>query len=770
MLDSAIHLCFYANVIGKTVSRYNVFEQLGAGGMGVVYKALDTSLGRNVALKFLPEAVSRDQEALRRFKREARAASTLNHPNICTIHDIGEHEGVPFIVMELLEGQPLNRFISGKPVSSDLIFSIGAQIADALQAAHSKGIVHRDIKSSNIFVLNGGQTKILDFGLAKVTSVPIQHEGANLSTIADLLTGADRVAGTVAYMSPEQVLGQELDSRTDLFSFGVVLYEMATGALPFREKTWTAQANAVINKTAPSVLEANPNVPPQLVQLIAKAMAKDRQVRYQTAADIRADLSRLKLDIETGFLPATKLSPEQRRLKIAVLPFVDLSPQKDQEYFCDGIAEELINCLSQLSGIRIASRTSTFSLKGKDLDVRSVCARLGVDQVLEGSVRKFGKRLRISTQLVAADGYQVWSERFDREAEDIFVIQDQIARAIEGQLKLKLAGPDSSHLVRRYTDNVDAYNAYLKGLYYWNRRFEGGLGRAIECFEQAIQIDPSYALAHAGISDCFVQLAGYSLLPPGVAYAKALAAAEQALQLDDTLAESQTSMAMVSLWFKFDYRGAELGLRRALELNPRFGLARHYLSLCLAYNGRFKEAVEEIRYAQKLEPLSIIVNGTAGLVLYYAREYDLALEECRKTLDLEPSAHLAIFVQAAVYAAQQRWSESIASFEQSSKLTQDRAFWFSLLAYAHGGSGDRQKAEAMIETLQQRASSGKEYVDPILLAWIYAGLNEADKAFEWFDRAYEAGSCELMLSKVLPAIDPVRSDPRMARLLQRIGF
>jgi len=393
-----------------------------------------------------------------------------------------------------------------------------------------------------------------------------------------------------------------------------------------------------------------------------------------------------------------------------------------------------------------------------------------VDHVLEGSVRKAGNRLRINVQLVAADGYQVWSERFDREMEDIFTVQDQIARAIESQLKLKLAPSDTTHLVRRYTDSVEAYNAYLKGMYYWNRRFEGGMGKAIECFEQAIQIDQSYALAHAGIADCYVQLAGYSLLPPAIAHAKALSAAEKALQLDENLADAQTAMAMVNLWFKFDHRGAELGLRRALELNPRYGLARHYLSLCLAYTGRFKEAIEEIRYAQKLEPLSIIVNGTAGLVLYYARQYDLALEECRKTLEMEPSAHLAIFVQAAVYAAKGMWPESIASFEQASKLTQDRAFWFALVAFAHGGSGNRQRAEEMLEILRQRADSGQEYVDPVLPAWIYSGMNAADQAFEWFERAYEAGSCELMLTKVLPAIDPVRSDSRMDRLIRRVGL
>jgi serine/threonine-protein kinase len=424
-----------------------------------------------------------------------------------------------------------------------------------------------------------------------------------------------------------------------------------------------------------------------------------------------------------------------------------------------------------LAGVRVASRTSAFALKGKDFDIRTVSAKLGVDQVLEGSVRKSGKRLRISVQLInASDGYQIWSERYDRDIEDIFAVQDEIAQSIERQLKLALADTAAAPLVRRYTDNVDAYNNYLKGLYYWNRRFEGGLGKAIECFEQAIGMDPSYALAHAGLADCYVQLAGYSLLAPNIAYARALKAAETALQLDDNLAETQTSMALVTLWFKWDFQGAELGLRKALELNPRYGLARHYLSLCLSYTGRFREAIEEVRYAQKLEPVSPIVNATAGMVLYYSRRYEESLDECRRTLDFEPTAHVAIFIQAAVYAAKGMWQEAVSGFEQASMLTQERAFWLALVGYAYAGSGDRKRALGVIETLQRRAASQQEYVDPILLAWIYAGLNDADQAFEWFDRAYEDGSCELALTGVLPALDPIRSDPRMDKLIARIGL
>jgi serine/threonine protein kinase/Tfp pilus assembly protein PilF len=743
--------------------------------MGVIYKANDMSLGRNVALKFLPENFAQDQEALKRFHREARAASALNHPNICTIHDIGEDEGRPFIVMELLEGSPLSSYIGEKPLPNDQLISIASQVADALSAAHARGIVHRDIKSSNIFLTHDNQAKILDFGLAKMARAPIQQgfaAGPDVATTPDDVTAGASIVGTICYMSPEQVLGQELEARTDLFSFGIVLYEMATGRLPFVENTWIAVANAIINKKPPSIQESNSGVSRRLLSTIAKAMEKDRNLRYQTAAEIKAALTLARSETETGFLPSRSRSGEgQRGPRIAVLPFSDLSAERDQEYFCDGIAEELTNRLARLAGIRVASRTSAFSMKGKGLDIQTLSEKLGVDQVLEGSVRKAGKRLRISVQLVnSTDGYQIWSERYDRDLEDIFAIQDEISLSIESQLKLSLAEVEGQSIERRYTNNVDAYNLYLKGLYYWNRRFEGGLGMAIECFEQAIQMDPSYSLAHAGIADCYVQLAGYSLLPPGMAYPRALAAAETALQLDSRLAEAQTAMALVTLWFKWDAQGAELGLRKALELNPRYGLARHYLSLCLSYTGRFKEAVEEIRYAQKLEPLSPIVNSTAGLILYYSRRYEEALEECRHTLELEPTAHVAIFVRAAVYAAKGMWEESIAGFEEAAKLTQDRAFWLALVGYAYAGSGNRKRAEEIIETLRQRSESKEEYVDSILPAWIYAGLNEADLAFECFDRAFEDGSCELVLTSILPALDPIRSDPRMTRLLERIGL
>ena len=759
-------------MIGKTVSRYSILSQLGSGGMGVIYKAEDTVLGRQVALKFLPEEVSKNREVLERFRREAIAASSFNHPNICTIHDVGDYEGQPYIVMELLTGLPLQRYLAGQPLKVDVLLDLSIQVTSALIAAHSAGVVHRDIKPSNIFVSKSRQAKVLDFGLAKLMPEVQKMNSADEPT-DDHLTNPGTVMGTVSYMSPEQVLGRTLDGRSDIFSFGVVMYQMATATQPFSGETWTATANEIVNGKQPPAIRLNPDLHPKLSEIINKALDKDRDRRYQTASDLRSDLALMQSDTAAGTssFSSTGYIAAADEPSIVVLPFVDLSMEKDQEYFCEGMAEELINRLSQLAGLRVVSRTSAFSLRGKNMDIKTIGAQLNVDTVLEGSVRKAGNRFRITAQLVNSfNGFHMWSERYDREIDDLFAVQDEIAQSIVGNLKLALAAVNDSVLVRRYTDNIEAYNLYLKGLYYWNRRFEGEVVKAIECFQEAIDLDSSYALAHAGLADCYTQLGGYSLLPPEFAASKARPAADTAIRLDPNLAEALTAAAVVKLFFDWDWQGAEQGFRQALEVNPKFGLARHYLSLCLSYVGRFKEAVEEIRYAQKLDPVSLIINATVGLVLYYARRYDEALEECDKALEIEPYALIPVFVRGAVCAAKGMPDEAIAGFEQASKLAEDKAFWFALVGYGHAVAGNRRRAEEVIETLKNRSDNGTEYIDPIVFAWIYAGLGELDLAFEWFDRAHEAGSCELMLTKVLPAIDSIRSDLRYDVLLGRIGL
>lgn len=758
-------------MIGKIVSRYRIVSLLGGGGMGVIYKADDTRLGRQVALKFLPPQLTQDRDALERFHREAQAASALNHPNICAIYDIAEHDGETFIVMELLDGQTLEAKLNRQPLALDELLPFALQIADALDAAHSRDIVHRDIKSSNIFVTSRNQIKLLDFGLAKFTTAsdPMALAASQMVTVdPQRLTGERQVLGTIVYMSPEQLRGEPLDPRTDVFSFGVVLYEMATGALPFRGDTWIATASAILNDTPADASRANPRIPDRLSDVIRRCLVKELPKRYQSAREVRADLESLSTTSVTAAGPRRAIEAPS---SIAVLPFVDMSPEKDQEYFCEGIAEELLNRLSQLHGLRVASRSSSFAVSGKDMDARTMGIRLNVDTLLEGSVRKAGSRLRIAAQLVhAANGYQLWAERYDRQMEDVFAVQDEIAESIAGQLKIALGGGPGDVLRRRYTDNVDAFNLYLKGQYYWNRRFEGQVGKALECFEGAIAIDPSYALAYAGVADCYTQIAGYSLMPPRMAHARATEAARKGIELDDTLAETHTSLAMIQLWFDWDLEGAERSLRKAIGINPRFGLARHYLSLCLAYGAHFAEAVEEVRYAQKLEPVSQIIGATAGLVLYYARRYDEALEECRKILEIEPNAFVPTFVRGAVLAAQGRWKDGIESFELAATMAQNRAFWFALTGYGYAGAGRLADARSVIDELERRIAAQEEYVDPILLAWIHAACRENDSAFAWFERAIADRSCELMLTRVLPVLDPLRDDVRFDALLERIGL
>jgi eukaryotic-like serine/threonine-protein kinase len=732
---------------GMLLGHYRIVEKIGAGGMGEVYLAEDTKLDRNVALKFLSLHLCQDEAYRQRFEREAQAAAKLDHPNIVTVYEVGEFQGRPFFAMQHIEGRSLREYASHQELSIPQVLEIGIQIAEGLQAAHEKGVTHRDIKPANVLIDAHGRARILDFGLASVVGT-------------DHLTKTGSTLGTIGYMSPEQVRSEQVDHRTDIFSFGAVLYELITGRQPFRGDNDAATSRNILDIEPEPLARYKSGVSTELQRIIGKAMAKEKALRYQHVDDLLADLKGLRQQ------PALQVRTEQP--SIAVLSFANLSSDPEQEYFCDGMAEEIINALSHMENLQVVARTSALSFKGQAIDVREIGRRLGVKTVLEGSVRRSGNRLRITTQLVdVASGYHLWSEKFDRNLEDVFVIQDEISLAVVENLRVRLQRGDETRLAKRHTDDPVAYSLYLKGRYFWNKRSEEGIKKAVSLFQQAIQADSGYAPAYAGLADCYIILGYYDILPPKEAFTTAKAAAEKAIGIGSSLAEAHTSLASVRLYYDWDWQGAEREFKKAIELNPGYSTAYQWYAEYLAFMGRFDESIAMGKRSMELDPLSPIIASNLAGFYWIAGQYDKAIEEYRKTLEMDSNLAVARIYLSLTYAAIERYDEAIAECQKGIDLSGgDDSPHQGILGAIYGLAGRTDKGQQLLDRVI--ALSKDRYISPFQTATTYLALSQKELAFKWLDKAYAERDHWIVSVKVNPMFKSLRTDARFIELLRKM--
>jgi serine/threonine protein kinase/tetratricopeptide (TPR) repeat protein len=833
------------------IGRYRITRVLGSGGMGRVYLGQDEQLTRQVAVKVLSNYDASEKERMRRFVLEAKAAAALNHPNIAHIYEISEDKGTNFIAMEFVDGETLRQKIRGKSELKTLLKYL-LQVAEGLAKAHAAGIVHRDLKPDNIMITQDGHAKILDFGLAKLIGPtgqnPGRHDGTDASenrpgasenptAMMPVHSTPGLVMGTVGYLSPEQAQAKSVDQRSDIFSFGCILYEVATGRKPFAGDSVIETLHKIIYEPAPSITDINPSASPGLQRVIRKCLAKEPEKRYQTIRDTANDLEELMeemkgvSDIDRSVAPSTSAttscassitdneararstgpishqstSPaagsasgvKQHRLaivsglllllvaavalilyqrapgdevaidSIAVLPFQNRSTETDTEYLSDGLTESLIYRLSQLPDLKVSPTTSVFRYKGKEIDPIKVGQELGVSAVLSGRIVQRGDNLTISAELLdVGNNRLLWGEQYERKLSELLATQREIAREIVEKLKLKVSGEERL-LAKHYTESNEAYQLYLKGRFYWNKRTAAALRKSIEYFNQAIEKDPGFALAYAGLADCYAVPA--NRLPPREVMPKAKAAAMRALELDETLAEAHTSLARVYSAYDWNWTSAEKGFKRAIELNPNYATAHQFYGDYLEATGRPTEAIAEEKRALELDPLSLVINFELGMSFYYAHDFDQAIEQFQKTLELDQNFPLAREFLPASYEQKGMYAEAIAGFkDNTSRGVDESKISITRLGRVYALSGKKHEARAILDELKQL--SAQHYLPADAIALVYAGLGEKDQAFAWLEKAYEERAFRMQFIKVEPKWDSLRSDPRFADLLRRIGL
>ena len=837
-----------ALIAGTTLGRYEVRSKLGAGGMGEVYLAEDIRLHRRVALKILPADLASSKDRMRRFEQEATAAAALNHPNIAHIYEIGEHDGTHFIAMEFVDGVTLRQKIHRERTELRKLLRYLQHVAEGLAKAHAAGIVHRDLKPANIMITRDGHAKILDFGLAKL--IEPQPTDANagdadeevVTAIIQQHSIAGVIMGTPGYMSPEQAQGKtgEIDQRSDVFSFGCILFEAATRKKPFEGDSIIKSLHSLIYEPTPTIQDLNPEAPAELQRIIRRCLAKDKEERYQTIKEVAIELKALRRELEAGTDFETTVPPsgtyekalstdlgsavhstagrsrsllppvssaeyivqglKTHRLfvalalviliggvafsayylyarnrevaidSLAVLPFANDTGDPEMEYLSDGLSESLINNLSQLPRLKVISRSSAFRYKRQEIAPEEVARALGVKAILTGRILRHGETTQISVELVnASDKTQIWGAQYNRSGKDVMAVQQEIAQEISRNLRLKLSSAEQSRLGNLHTANAEAYELYLKGRFYWNKRTGEALKQSVDYFNQAIEKDPNYALAYVGLADAYIVIPFFSVGSPQDTYPKAKAAARRALEIDDSLAEAHTALAAVLLDYDWNLPASNSEFERAIELNPNYANAHHwYARENLTIMGQYDRAVAEMRRAQELDPLSLIINANYGKAYFNARRYDEAIQQLRKTIDIDQSFFVAHHYLGSAYAMKGDYSAAMAEYQKAHQLNEYDPHTIALIGRLYAVTGQRAEALKVLEQLKSIAT--QRYVADYSLALIYAGLGEKDQAFALLEKSYRDHTVDMLTLYYDPLIDNLRSDPRFADLLRRVGL